>query len=106
MANSNVVKSAANYIPYCKDQGMPNLVATVKPGVGLYSYTENAPSSGAMTLPHAMANATYQIFIIDNAREKAIYATTKTANTFVPVGATSGDTLDIFVIGTLKDQLV
>ena len=66
MANSNVVKSAENYIPYCKDQGMPNLVATFNPGVGCYSYTDVAPISGALTLPHAMANATYRFPILED----------------------------------------
>lgn len=105
MANSNVVKSAENYIPYCKDQGMPNLVGTVLPGCSCYAYTALAPSSGAMTLPYVMANDSYKIVVQNNTAARQVYVATKTSTTFTPTGANASDSLDIWIFGQLKDQL-
>ena len=106
MANSNVVKNADMYIPYCRDQGMHNLLGTTNAGYSVRAYTDVAPASGAMTLPFAMANDAYMIAIQNNTRAALVYVTAKTATTFTPAGATTSDSLDIWVFGTFKDQLV
>jgi len=106
MANSNIVKNADMYIPYCMDQGMHNIVGTTNPGFSVRAYTALAPASGAMTLPFEMANTSYMIAIQNNTRAALVYVTAKTATTFTPAGATTSDSLDIWVFGTFKDQLV
>jgi len=106
MANSSMVKNADMYIPYCMDQGMHNIVGTTNPGCSMRAYTDTVPTPATMTLPFAMANTTYQIYIQNNTAARVVYVGTKTATTFTPTGANTGDSLDIWVFGTFKDQLV
>lgn len=105
---SNLPKNASDHIPYCKDQGIPNLVAAPKRGVGMYSFTALMPADGIIALPYKMANALYQCFvanITDVADPGAVPYANRTISQITVVGPDTSDVLDILIVGQLDGQL-
>jgi len=102
-------KDAKDFIPFCEDQGMPNLVATKNPGVSLQSLEFEMVTGGVVNFEAQglgkMASASYQV-LVQNQTDPADEATvgSKTAAGFVITGPDNADVLDIVIVGTLAGQ--
>lgn len=108
-------KDAKDFIPYCEDQGMPNLAGAGKPGVTVQYLSDWAMVSGGVVnfvdqglLNMDVTNDTYAVIIqnqTDAADEATVAASGKLGTQFTIVGPDVADVLDIVIVGTLKGQL-
>ena len=108
-------KNASDQIPFCEDQGMPNLTAAAKSGVAMQHLPVwPMPSGGVLVFEDQglvdmdIANGVYSV-IIHNHTDAADEGTCLEAvrlNTQLTIsGPDDDDVLDVVVIGTLKGQL-
>lgn len=110
MSTSGLKKKAQDFIPYCKDQGLPHLVGAAAGGVSMQYKRTTMPNDGVVTFEglgmQNMANALYAV-IVQNVTDPADvgYVTTLTTAGFTIVGPDTGDAINLIVIGTLKGQL-
>ncbi len=105
-------KNASDFIPFCKDQGIPNLVGTANKGVSLQGATHAMPADGVITFAALglgdMEDGSYQIVIqnhSDAADEGTVDPATRTSAGFTIVGPDTADVLDILILGRLAGQL-
>lgn len=106
-ATSVTPKNAQDYIPYCADQGMRNLVGTYSPGVSVLSFSAAMPGGGVIALPATMANTSYQVFVHNHtgAVQGTVAAGDRAVDQITVTGPTAADELDIMVVGQLDGQL-
>ena len=111
----NMKKNARDQIPYCEDQGMPNLTGAAKSGVSVQHLPDWTMVSGGVVVfaDQGLANmdvsaAKYSVIIqnqTDPADEATVAASGKLGTQFTIVGPDAGDILDVVIMGTLKGQL-
>lgn len=102
-------KNAEDQIPFCEDQGIPNLCGTNGAGICIQSLTWTMVAGGVVTFATEgltnMYNTTYQV-IVQNQTDVADEATVaKTVSNITITGPDNGDVLDIVIIGRLTGQL-
>jgi hypothetical protein len=108
-------KNAKDFIPYCQDQGIPQLVGTGRSGVSLQKLSGFAmPAGGEVVFADQglsdmnITNGKYAVLVqnqSDVADEATIAEADKLANKFTITGPDTNDVLDIVIVGTLKGQL-
>lgn len=108
-------KDAKDLIPYCDDQGIPNLAAAAKSGVAIQYLSDWPMVSGGVVVfadeglvDMDVGADTYAVFIqnqTDAADEATVAAAGKLGTQFTIVGPDVADVLDILIVGTLKGQL-
>jgi hypothetical protein len=111
-AASTLPKNAADHIPFCKDQGIPNLVGSSKRGESIQHICTTMPADGIIVFAtfglSNMANGNYAV-IVTNHTDPADQATcarvARLTDKFTLAGADAADELDILVIGQLAGQL-
>lgn len=111
MANSGMKKNANDLIPYCQDQGIPNLVGTPESGMSVQHIQVTMPADGIIVFAdHGavdMANEFYGVDIHNHtgANHGIVPTADRKVNQITITGPTTGDVLDIFLFGALKGQL-
>ena len=106
---SRLPKDAKDHIPYCSDQGIPNITGTPSRGVGLQSFQTTMPNGGVIALPFKMENTSYRVYIHNHTREAMaglVANSDRAINQITVTGPTNGDVLDILIIGQLQGQLI
>ena len=108
-------KDAKDQIPFCDDQGMPNLVGTQNQGVSLQHIAEWVMVSGGVVVfadvglaDMDIDDGVYAVFIqnqTDAADEGTVATADKLATQLTITGPDDDDVLDIAIIGKLKGQL-
>jgi hypothetical protein len=108
-------KDARDLIPYCHDQGMPNLTGAGKSGVSVQHLSGWPMESGGVVKfadvglkDMDVSVDKYSVFIqnhSDVADEGTVAASAKLSTQFTIVGPDVADVLDIMIVGTLKGQL-
>ena len=108
-------KDARTQIPYCDDQGMPNLTGAAKSGISLQHLSDYVMPSGGVVVfvteglrDMDVSVDKYSVLIqnhSDAADEGTVTASTKLATQFTIAGPDTGDILDVLIVGTLKGQL-
>ncbi len=101
-------KLAKDFIPFCKDQGMPSILGAPGSAQSAYSFgVASMVAGGVITLPYPMENATYQCFVNDQTHPglAVVLDANKTTTQITVTGASTADALDILIIGTLKNQV-
>ena len=111
MANSGMVKDAKDYIPFCADQGLPNLVGAASRGLSMQVLIHTVASSPEDIVfadqgLEDMYDGNYVVFT-QNQTDVADpgTATGKSATQFTLTGPDAADVVDIVIIGRLKGQL-
>jgi glycine cleavage system aminomethyltransferase T len=112
MATSGMKKNASDFIPYCRDQGMPGLCGAAKAGVSIQAASVVMPADGVVTFAGMnmtnMADASYVVLVqnhTDKADPASVDPATKTTLGFTIAGPDAADVLAVVVIGALKGQL-
>jgi hypothetical protein len=112
MATSNLTKHAEDHIPFCKDQGLPDLVAAPKAGVSIQHLATTMPSGGVIDFEtyglKNMANVSYCVIVVNHTDGSATGTVSRAARLKTQItvaGPTAGHELDILVIGQLAGQL-
>jgi len=108
---SNLPKNAQDYIPYLKDQGIPNLAGAHKVGVSFQVHQVEMPADGIVVFAtHGMsdmADTSYAVFVHNHTTEskqgKVALADRKTTQITI-VGPATSEVLDILIVGQLKGQ--
>jgi len=104
-------KDLKDYIPVLADQGIPNVVATPKPGVGL-QVAEFTMASAPDDFVFAdngledMADGNYHVILhnqTDVADDALISA--KTSKQFTITGPDASDVVTLLIVGKLKAQI-
>lgn len=111
-AASQFPKDAIDHIPYCKDQGIKNLVGTYKRGESIQHICSTMPADGIFLFAtfglSDMANGSYAVFVqnhTDPADEATCARVARLTNQFTLSGPDTGDELDILIVGQLAGQL-
>lgn len=108
-------KDAQDHIPFCADQGIPNLVGTPKKGFGAQSFRVTVPGAAVTyTLVFEteggmdMADAAYRVEITNHTTQGTGIAplADRTAKQLILRSVAAADVLEVLVTGTLKGQLV
>ena len=111
MADSRMPKDAEDLIPFCKDQGLPNLCGAGARGVSI-QVAEFEMASAPDDFVFAdnglldMADGTYHVILhnqTDVADDALISA--KTALQFTITGQDTADVVTLLIVGRLKGQL-
>lgn len=104
-------KDAKDFIPYCADQGIPNISGTNKPGLSVQALPEwSMPAGGVLAFEDeglmGMADTNYGV-VVQNQTSTARPATvgSKTATQCTITGPNAADVLDIVITGRLRGQL-
>lgn len=104
-------KDAKDFIPYCADQGIPNIAGTNAPGVSIQVLPNwSMPAGGAVVFADEglsdMADTAYAV-LLQNQTDVADpgVAGSKAASGFTITGPDQNDVLDIIIIGRLSGQL-
>lgn len=111
MATSTMPKKAQEYIPYLKDQGIPNLVGSFKNGVSIQVHQVEMPANGIVVFAtHGMsdmADTSYAVQIHNHTTEskqgKVALSDRKTTQITI-VGPATSEVLDVVLFGKLKGQ--
>lgn len=108
-------KKASAHIPYCEDQGMPNLTAAAKSGVAIQHLAAwPMPSGGVLVFADEglsdmdITNGAYSVLIqnhTDAADEGTCLEAVRLNTQLTITGPDAADVLDVVIIGTLKGQL-
>ena len=107
-STSLLPKDAANYIPWFKDQGIPNPVGCPKRGLSMFSFTTTMPVGGVIVLPYTMENGSYQVVShnhTDATKQGTVAIADRKIAQITVAGPTPTDVLDIIIFGQLKGQL-
>lgn len=112
MATSNMPKNAQEYIPYLKDQGIPNLVGAAARGVSIQVHQVAMPADGIVVFStHGlldMADTNYAVLVHNHTTEskqgKVALADRKTTQITI-AGPAENEVLDVVLIGLLKGQI-
>jgi hypothetical protein len=104
-------KNLSDYLPVLSDQGIPNVVATPGPGVGLqfFRHTMDAAPDTFVFADHGlsdMADDEYEVVPwnqTDVADQGVISA--KTTKQFVITGPDAADEVTLIIVGRLANQL-
>jgi hypothetical protein len=112
MATSTIPKNAQEYIPYLKDQGIPNVTGAAAKGVSIQVHQVAMPSDGIVVFAtHGlmdMADGSYVVLIHNHTTEakqgKSALADRK-ATQLTIVGPAEGEILDVVLVGKLKGQI-
>ena len=110
-AASSMAKNAADHIPYCKDQGMHNLMGAAVSGQSMFMIRTVMPSDGIIVLPYVMENTTYAVSIhnhTDQTKSGLAAYVSRTVSQFtitVSGGPSTNDVLDVIIVGQIKGQL-
>lgn len=108
-------KDAKDFIPYCQDQGMPNLVGAAVSGQSIQKLSGwPMPTGGVIVFEDEglvnmdISNGTYAVFVqnqTDAADEGTVAEAAKLGNQLTIVGPDVADVLDVMIVGTLEGQL-
>ena len=103
-------KDAKDYIPYCADQGIPNIPGTNKPGLSMQVLPEwSFPAGGVLVFEDEglmnMANAEYGVLVQNQTSAARPATVAKTATGCTLTGPNAADVLDIVITGKLQGQL-
>jgi hypothetical protein len=112
MAISNMPKNAQEYIPYLKDQGIPNLVGAAAKGFSMQGHQIAMPADGIVVFTNHglmdMADTSYLVQIHNHTTEskqgKVALADRKTSQITI-VGPATSEVLDVVLFGKLKGQI-
>lgn len=111
MSNSGMKKDAKDLIPYCGDQGMPNLVGTPKAGMSVQHIQAAMPADGIIVFAdHGAMNMASESYGVDihnhtGSNHGIVPTADRKVNQITITGPTTDDVLDIFLFGALKGQL-
>lgn len=108
-------KNAKDHIPFCQDQGIPNLAGTDKPGVSIQHIPEWVMVAGGVVVfadvglaDMDIEDGIYSVLIqnqTDPADEATVATAAKLSQQLTVVGPDNDDLLDIVIVGKLKGQL-
>lgn len=111
MAQSNLTKHAKDQIPFCADQGIPDLVGAAKAGVSIQHKVTTMPAGGVIDFAaygmQNMASSNYAVIVINHtsAGTGTVAAAARTPTQITITGPTTADEIDIIIIGQLDGQL-
>jgi hypothetical protein len=106
-----LTKNAKDHIPYCADQGMPNLVAASASGISIQSFQALMPADGVFVFAEQglsdMETAAYLVLIHNHTgtTQGTVDNADRTVSQITVTGPTTSDVLDIVIVGQLKGQL-
>jgi len=107
-------KNAADYVAYCADQGIPNLVGAGQRGVSAQMFRVIVPALAVdYTLVFVaeggvdMADADYHVHLTNHTSEGSGIAAlvTRTGKQLVITSVAAADVIEVVVCGKLKGQL-
>lgn len=107
---SKLPKDAKDLIPYCEDQGIPNLAGAYARGV---SVQHDIYVAGAGADPYVfadeglsdMADVAYVVIAMNQtAVARPMTATSKAVTGFTLTGQNAADVVDLIIVGRLKGQ--
>ena len=110
-AASMMLKHAKDHIPFCKDQGMADLMGATKGAQSIQSFQIPMPNGGVITFAAGnvenMADGNYLVLIHNHTGsvQGTVDPASRTAAQFTVVGPTDDDVLDIVVVGTVIGQV-
>lgn len=111
-AASMMVKRAKDHIPFCKDQGMSDLMGATKASQSIQTFQIAMPGGGVITFAAGnvenMANGDYKVFIHNHTGvvQGTVDTAARTVTQFTVAGPTADDVLDIMVVGTVAGQVI
>jgi tartrate dehydratase alpha subunit/fumarate hydratase class I-like protein len=106
-------KDAKDHIPFCQDQGIPNLVGTKSPGKSIQGLTYTMVLGGVVDFEANglskmdVSDGKYQVIIqnhTDVGDEAAVAEADKLGHQFTITGPDADDVLDILIFGRLAGQ--
>ncbi len=104
-------KNLQDYIPAMADQGIPNVVATPNPGVGLQyaSFTMGSAPDDFVFADNGlsdMADGTYEVVVLNqtDAADQGVISA-KTTKQFTITGPDQNDVVTLIIVGKLKNQV-
>lgn len=110
-AISSFNKRASEFIAYCKDQGIPYIMASSAPSSAIQYSTYTMAAGGVVTFAtlglQNMADANYIVLTskATGATATACATGTRTTTAFTITGPTNGDVVDFAVVGKLSGMI-
>ena len=109
----NHARDAKDYSPFCRDQGMPNVLGASQQGLSVQYVQWLMSATGVLDFGTVglqdMKNGLYTVMIHNHthaAREALVDITDRLVNELTVTGSPStSDILDIAIIGPMKGQL-
>ena len=105
-------KTASDYIPFCKDQGIDHLAGAAKAGVTMQAIQIAMPATGVIKFADnglkAMADTSYSVIVgnITDVADPGYVALADRLTTQITVtGPTTADELDIVIVGKVARQV-
>lgn len=108
--SSGLPKDAKDFIPYCEDQGIPNLCGAFARGVSIQHviYSAGAGADAVLFSEQGLSDMANTAFVVIAMNQTAVArpmaVSSKAVTGFTITGQNAADVVDLIIVGRLKGQ--